>query len=322
VTEKNRRGIWIGVLASLAFGTSGAFIKPLLESGWSPAAAVTVRTGIAGLALAPFAFRALRGRWGALWVGRGRILAMAAIGVAGTQLAYFMAIQRMNVGMAILIEYLAPLLLVGFAWATTRRMPRVVVLIGSVVALTGLVLVIGPANGQRPDALGLIAAFGAAIGAATYYLIAARPAVGLPPVALAACGLLLGSVLLASAGLAGALPFETNFGEVPLLGGLAPWWVPLGVVALVGTAVAYAASIAATGMLGSRLMSFIGLLEVVFAALFAWLLLGEVLGPLQFLGGALILAGIIFVDSERSTPPVAPIPPSQPVFDEGVTPRG
>ena len=59
------RGLILGVLASLSFATSGAFIKPMLEGGWSPAAAVTVRAGVAGLVLLPIAIVALRGRWSA-----------------------------------------------------------------------------------------------------------------------------------------------------------------------------------------------------------------------------------------------------------------
>ena len=57
-------------------------------------------------------------------------------------------------------------------------------------------------------------------------------------------------------------------------------------------------------MLGSRLASFVGLLEVVFATFYAWLLLGEKLTILQFLGGALILAGIAFVRSEKTDVPL------------------
>ncbi|MBC7592081.1 MAG: EamA family transporter [Salinibacterium sp.] len=292
------RALIIGITASLAFGVSGAFIKPLLENGWSPTAAVAMRTVIAGLVLAPFAITALHRNWSTLWRARWRIVGMALIGVAGTQLAYFMAVQRIPVGTAILIEYLAPILLVLFAWATTRVIPKRVVLIGSGVAVIGLVLVVGPSS-ISGDLFGVFSAFLAAIGAATYYLIAARPSEGLPPVALAASGLLLGSLVLGTLGLIGVLPFTAAFTDMPFLGGSAPWWVPLGIVAVVGTAIAYAASIIATGMLGSRLMSFIGLLEVVFAAMFAWLALGETLGVVQLLGGVLILAGIAFVHSER-----------------------
>ena len=301
------RGIIIAVLASLAFGTSGAFVKPLLEAGWSPAAAVALRALAGSVLLAPFAIVALRGKWSTLWRGRWRLVGMALVGVAGCQLAYFIAVQRIPVGTAILVEYTAPVLLVLFAWARTRRMPRVVVLVGSAVAIAGLVLVIGPGALASVDLLGVFFAFLAAIGAATYYLIAARPSEGLPGVALAWGGLLLGSLVLFAVGGLGAVPFTMVFTEVSFLGGTAPWWVPLGIVVLFATAIGYAASIVATGMLGSRLMSFIALLEVVFATMFAWLLIGETLTLTQLLGGALILVGIIFVYSERKAR--APIEP-------------
>ena len=293
------RGLLIGVLASLTFGTSGAFVKPLLESGWSPAAAVTARAGVAGIVLLPIAIPALRGRWASVWRARWRILGMALIGVAGTQLVYFASIQRIPVSTALLIEYLAPLLLVAFVWARTRRMPRAAVLIGSVVAIGGLVLVIGPGSLIAADGLGLVYAAIAAVGCALYYVIAARPSDGLPPVAFAAAGLVLGSVALGVVGLVGLVPMTAQFGSVALLGGRGPWWVPLTIVAIVSTAVAYVASIAASERLGSRLMSFVGLLEVVFASLFAWLVLGEALTTLQLLGGVLILAGIAFVRTEK-----------------------
>jgi drug/metabolite transporter (DMT)-like permease len=293
------RGLIIGTLASLAFGTSGAFIKPLLEAGWSPAAAVTVRAGVAGLALLPFALVALRGKWASVARAKWRLLGMATIGVAGTQLVYFAAVQRVPVSTALLVEYLAPLLLVLLVWVQTRRPPRLVVIIGSVVAVGGLVLVIGPGSIVATDGLGIFFAALAAVGCAVYYVIAARPSDGLPPVAYAALGLVGGSALLALVGVTGLVPFTANFGLIPFVGTPQPWWVPLGMVALVGTAFAYVASIAASESLGSRLMSFVGLLEVVFASVFAWISLGEALTVTQFVGGALILAGIAFVRAEK-----------------------
>lgn len=290
------RGLLIGVLASVSFGTSGALVKPLMEAGWSPAAAVTVRAALAGLVLVPFAVRALRGRWDVLWRGRWRILGMGLIGVAGTQLVYFAAIQRIPVSSGLLIEYTAPLLLVAGVAIATRRMPRPVVLIGAVVALGGLVLIIGPVSGG--DALGYVFAGAAAVGCALYYVIAARPAEGLPPVVLAAAGLLLGALSLLLVGLTGLVPFAGTFGEVNAFGGVVAWWVPFAALA-VTTAVGYAFSITASQLLGSRLMSFVGMLEVVFASLFAWVQLGEALGPFQLLGGALILIGIACVRAEK-----------------------
>lgn len=299
-------GLLIGVLASVAFGTSGALAKPLMEAGWSPAATVTVRAGLAGILLVPFALAALKGKWGVVWTARRRILGMALIGVAGTQLVYFAAIQRIPVSSGLLIEYLAPLLLVAGVAVATRRMPRAIVLVGSAVAIAGLVLIIGPVGGG--DALGYLFAGVAAVGCALYYVIAARPAQGLPPVAFAAFGLLLGALSLGVVGLVGLVPFDIVLTDVNALGGIVPWWMPLLVLAAT-TATGYAFSITASQVLGSRLMSFVGMLEVVFASLFAWVLLGEALGPFQLLGGVLILAGIAFVRSEKAADPTLGLEP-------------
>ncbi|WP_166806237.1 EamA family transporter [Cryobacterium cheniae] len=294
-------GLAVAVLGSLSFGTSGAFIKPLLEAGWSPTAAVTARVVIGGLVLLPVALVSLRGRWHALWRARWRVIVMAIVGVVITQVFYFAAIQTIPVATALLIELLAPLLLVGVAWATTRRIPRALVLIGSVFAVGGLLLVIGPGAIRAVDPVGLMFAFCAMIGCATYFVVAARPSDGLSPVAFAASGLVLGGLILGLLGVTGLLPLTATFGDLPLAGIELPWWVPLVIVAVVSTAIAYVAGITAAEALGSRLASFVSLLEVVFAALFAWLLLGEQLMPLQLLGGALILGGIAAVRAAGST---------------------
>jgi drug/metabolite transporter (DMT)-like permease len=293
-TNHTTRGLIVAVIAAASFGLSGAFIKPLLESGWSPAAAVSARVLIGGVVLAPFAALALRGRWSTLWRGRWRLLGMALIGVAGTQVLYFAAIERIPVSTAILVEYLAPVVLVLLVWARTRRAPRWMVLAGSGVAVTGLLLVVAPGGGQSLDITGVALAITAMLGCAGYYVIAA----GLPPVALAAVGLLLGGVALLAVSATRALPFVVSFRDVALFGQPAPWWVPLAVVGVLATALAYAAGITAAGLLGSRLSSFAGLLEVVAATVYAWLLLGESLGALQFVGGVLILGGIALVRAE------------------------
>ena len=311
-------GLVIAVVAALSFGMSGAFVKPLLEAGWSPAAAVTIRALIGGVVLAPVALIQLRGRWNTLWRARWRILAMGLVGVAATQLLYFAAIELIPVNTAILLEYMAPLLLVFWVWARTRRMPRAVVLIGSVVAVAGLVLVVSPRAGAPLNAFGLLLAAFATVGCAIYYVLAARPSEGLPPVAFASSGLLLGSLVLGLVSLTHAVPFTMTFGRVDLFHSSVPWWVPLLVVGVIATAVAYATSIAASEMLGSRLASFVGLLEVIAAAFYAWILLGESLGILQLVGGVLILVGIGFVRSEKTDD--APIE-ATPVEIESTAPR-
>jgi len=171
-------------------------------------------------------------------------------------------------------------------------------------------LVVAPSGGGALDPVGLLLALGAMIGCAGYFAIAARGADGLPPVALAAAGLLVATVLLALVGVTGILPFTGSVADVVLLGSVVPWWVPMLVVGVVATALAYGAGITAGAMLGSRLASFTGLLEVAAAGAWAWLLLGEELTALQLVGGALIVAGIVAVrvDARADAALAAPVP--------------
>jgi drug/metabolite transporter (DMT)-like permease len=83
-----------------------------------------------------------------------------------------------------------------------------------------------------------------------------------------------------------------RFGDVPVA-----WWVPVLGLGVVTAAIAYGTGIAATRRLGSRLASFVGLIEVLAALGFAWVLLGEVPQPVQLMGGALVLAGVVVVRS-------------------------
>jgi drug/metabolite transporter (DMT)-like permease len=234
-----------------------------------------------------------------LWRARWTVLLYGLVAVASVQVAFYASLERIPVSMTLLIEYLAPIALVLFAWVRTRRMPQVIVLGGSVLAIVGLVLVIGPGGGDL-DALGLVFAAIAMIGVCVYYAIGERATEQLPPVALIAAGFVVGAIALGLAGLVGVLPMRVALIDVAFLGGTAPWWAPLVTVGAVSTAFAYTAGVAAIRLLGARLSSFLGLSEVVFAGIVGWILLGEALGALQILGGVLILGGIVFVRLERA----------------------
>lgn len=296
-------GLTIAVIAALAFGMSGPFIKPLLEAGWSPAAGVTVRSLVGGLVLAPFAITALRDKWHTLWVARNRILLIGIFGVAATQLAYFAAIALVPVSTAILIEFMAPVLLVAFVAVRIRKAPKAVVIIGSILAIGGLFLVVSPGGSGPLNPLGLLFAALAAVSCAIYFVAAAaddnRGKEGPPAVAVASVSLLLGGVAIWLTSLTGLVPMTMTFGTVALFGQDTPWWAPMAVVAIIATGFSYAVSIAASQMLGARLASFAGLLEVIASTIYAWILLGEQMALLQVFGGALILVGIGFVRSER-----------------------
>lgn len=293
-------GLLLAVLSALAFSSSGPFVKPLLEAGWSLGAALLVRMGVAGLVLAPALVRAIRRQPGFVRRHWRIILAFGLIPVLGCQLFFFSAMQRMPVAVALLIQYLAPVMLVAFVWVRTRRAPSALVLWGSVIAIVGLVLVVD-ISGASFDLLGTLLALAAAVCVCVYFVISERAGDDLPPLALASGGLLTGAAIMALLCATGIMPFDAPAVAVELAGVDVPWFVPLLWVAAVATTVGYAFGVMAVPRIGSRVASFVGLSEVLFALAFAWIFLAEVPAPIQFAGGALILVGVILVRADAQS---------------------
>lgn len=300
-------GLVIALASAATFGASGTFARPLLDAGWSPGAAVALRTGAAGLVLAPAAWLRLRGSGRAAVRSWRRLVIFGLAGVAGAQLCYFAAVDRLPVGIALLIEYLGPVILVVATSAARRSLPQRSTIIGAVVATSGLFFVLDPGGEGDLDPVGILFALTAAVCVAAYYHLSAQPDDGLPPVALASGGLLVGAAALVSAGVLGILPFEATAADVDLFGTTRPWWVPMAVIVLVATAFAYVTGIVAAGRLGARVASFVGLFEVLFAVVLAWVLLDEVPTVVQAFGGALIVAGVILVRLESTPAPVSEV---------------
>ncbi|MFB9646336.1 DMT family transporter [Microbacterium terregens] len=287
-------GLVLAVVSALAFSSSGPFIKPLLEAGWSLGAALLVRMGVAGLILSPALLLAIRRQPTFLRRHWKLILGFGLMPVLGCQLFFFSAMQRMPVAVALLIQYLAPVLLVAFVWLRTRRAPSRLVLWGSAVAIVGLVLVVD-VSGANFDLLGTLFALAAAVCVCAYFVISERAGADLPPLALAAGGLLTGGVIMAVLCLTGIMPFAAPAVSVVLAGAEVPWFVPLLWVAAVATTLGYALGVIAVPRIGSRVASFVGLSEVLFALGFAWVFLAEAPAPIQFAGGAAILVGVVLV---------------------------
>jgi drug/metabolite transporter (DMT)-like permease len=301
-------GLPLAVLAAFAFGVGGPFVRPLLESGWSSTAAVLCRCLGTVVVLAIPALVLLRGRWSVLRRNAWTIVAYGAFAVAGVQLLFYSAITRMSVGGALLIEYLAPVLLVLWTWLRTRRRPGARVIAGCVLAIAGLLLVVDLTGSGRADPVGPMLALIAAVGVAVYYVINARVDPELHPIVLLAASMLVGSVLLLGVAAVGIVPLRFAFGDVLLAGASVPWWVSAGVMVLVSTTAAYLLGIAGGARLGSRVASFVGLLEVLFAVLASWVLLGDLPAPIQLLGGVLILAGVVLVKLQREQPEAVDVP--------------
>ena len=294
-------GLGLALLSAAAFATSGTFAKPLLASGWSPAAAVIVRLGVAALILAVPAAVALRGRWGLLQERWRPIVLYGLFGGAMVQVAYFNAIRYIDIGIALLVEYLGVIWVVLWGWARTRRRPATLTLLGMLVAIAGLAVVLNPGDLAGVDPRGLAWACLAAFGMAVYFITSAETP-GIPPVAFVSAGLGVGAVALTVAGLVGLMPLTASTADVVAFGGTWPWWLPLVELGLVAAALAYLLGFVAARSLGSTVASFVGLTEVVFAVAWAWLLLAELPTPVQLLGGVILLLGVAAVQAGTARP--------------------
>jgi drug/metabolite transporter (DMT)-like permease len=288
-------GLAFAVVSAFAFGLSGALASPLLDQGWTPGALVLVRIGLAALVMLPVGLHALAGRWHLLRSNARLILGYGVVAVAGAQFCYFSAVSHMDVGPAILIEYTAPAAVVVWMWLRHGQRPGQITLAGAVLAILGLVLVLDLVSGTSLSVPGTAWALAAMLGAATYFIISADETNGVPPLVLATAGLVVGSLTLAALALVGLMPIGGSAASVEYADVTFSWLVPMVLLGLVTAALAYTTGIAAARRLASRLASFVALLEVLAGVLFAWVLLDQLPGALQFAGGALVLAGVVVV---------------------------
>jgi drug/metabolite transporter (DMT)-like permease len=291
-------GLAIALLSGLSFGLAGPFAASLLATGWSPPAVALGRlAGTAVLLVVPLFVVVARG-----WRPRvGHLRAVTVYGIvplAGAQVCYFGAVERLSVGVALLIEYTAPVLLLAWTWARTAARPRPATLVGAALAIAGLVLVLDVGRGAAVDVVGVAWGLAAAVCLAAYFHLSAaagRGEDGPPAIVLVAGGTLVGSAVVAAVGLIGLLPLRTTTAPIDLAGWTAPWWVGVLLVAAVSTALAYLTGIAAAGRLGSRLASFVGLSEVLFAVLAAWWLVAQRPTLVQTVGGVLVVAAVALI---------------------------
>lgn len=173
----------------------------------------------------------------------------------------------------------------------------------------GLVFVLNLFGGLAIDGIGVMFALLGAVGLASHFIVSATDGHGLPPLAFASGGLLIGTLTLSTFGALGVLPMSYSFAPV-LYGGFAvPWWLALGALGIIAAAISYVTAIVAARSLGPKLASFVGLSEVLFSVVWAWMLLGEMPLPVQLGGGAQILAGVVLVKvDEDAEPEVVPSP--------------
>ncbi len=310
--SRSASGLMFALASAASFGLSGALARGLLDAGWSAGAAVTVRIVIAATVLLVPGALAVRGRWHLVRGNAGLITVYGISAVAGAQLCYFYAVTYMQVSVALLLEYIAPVAVVLWLWLRHGHRPSGLTVTGAAIAAGGLVLVLDVVSGADLSTVGVLWALGAMVGAASYFVISADHGNGLPGITLAAGGLLVAAVVLLAAGAAGVLPFDAATAPAIYRGHAVVWWLPVLALGLVTAAFAYVTGIAAGRRLGSRLASFVALCEVLAAVVFAWLLLGELPRAIQLAGGLLVLAGVVVVKVGEGRAPLAVVPVPEP----------
>lgn len=290
------RGLPWALASAAAFGFSGPLGESLQAAGWSSGATTLVRVAGAALILLPVAV-VLGLRHRPTGASLRTIVVYGVFAVSGAQLCFFYALQHLDVGVALLLEFLAPVLLVGWTWFRTRRPPRTITVLGCVVALVGLAFVVDVFGAGRVDVVGVLWGIAAAVCVCVYFsLPAGRDGDGgVHPMLLISGGTVVAAVLLTVTGLAGLTPLQVGSGTAELGGVAMSWLVVAAMMVVISTVIAYVAGVVAIRRLDTRVASFVGLSEVLFGVLAAWLLVDQVPTLTQALGGFLILGGIVLI---------------------------
>lgn len=293
--DRFRLGLLFATGSAFTFGMSGPLAKSLMVAGWSPTAAVAARLA-GGAAVLAIIATVIKPDWFQQAREHARTIVLyGLIPVAGAQLCYYNAVAHLSVGVALLLEYTSPVLVIAWVWATTRRRPRGLTLAGVGLAIVGVTLVLDVFHGTRVDAVGVAWGLGAAVCAVCYFMMSDEVTAdgsGLHAITLAAGSLVVATVAVAALGMAGVMPMRFTANDAVVAGATLPWYVPVLLMGTIATAIAYTLGISGVARLRPSFASLVGLAEVLFAVLAAWLMLGEQMTAVQVVGGAVVLVGL------------------------------
>jgi drug/metabolite transporter (DMT)-like permease len=289
--------------AAALFGVNGSVAKVAIRSGLPADRLTEIRCAGALVGLFLLAVAAWRRE---LRIERRELVFLAAFGIGGVALVqwtYFVAIGRLPVGIALVIQYVAPLVVALYARLVLREQVRARVWAALGLSLAGLVLVVRLWRGLVFDGVGVLAAVGAMVAFAFYLLMAERGITRRGSVPLLAWGFAFATLFWSV-----VLPWWSYPGgrlgaDASLLGRLDTHHVPL--VALVlwvvvlGTVVPFALIVGALKHVPATRVGIVAMLEPVTATLVAWIWLGESLAAVQLVGAAVVLAGIGLAQSAR-----------------------
>ena len=299
-----RLGYAMAAAAAVLWGINGAVSKTILATGLSSERLAQVRSvgAAAGLAaiLALLAPRRLRLTKGEL----PYIVFFGTVGLALVQWFYFLAIHRLAIGIALLIEYLAPLLVALWARFVYHDSIRRRIWVALALALTGLALIVNVFGGASSlSTTGVAFASAGALAYATYVLLAEHVVGGRDPVSLLAWGFFFASAFWAALAPWWSFPSHALTKTTSLLGHLdgvhMPVWVLAVWMIVLGTIIPFFLLVSALRHLSASRVAIVAMLEPVAGAFVAWAWLAESLDAVQVTGAAIVLVGIVLAQTAR-----------------------
>ena len=303
--HERRPGIGYAMVisAALLFALNGTVSKVVLQSGISSLELTQVRATGAFLG---FALVLLLTRRESLRLTRRELPYLLAFGIAGVALVqwlYFVAIGRLPIGIALLIQYIGPILIALWAWAVFKERIRRRIWLALVLAVLGLGVVVEVWSGLTLDRLGVAAALAAAIAYAVYVLMAEHAVRWREPASLTAYGFLVAGLFWAAVQPLWRFPAERLDDSVSLLGHLEryslPVWSLLLYVVVAGTMITFLLVTAALRHISATRVGIVAMLEPVAASTVAFVWLGESFGAAQLVGGAIVLIAILLAQTAR-----------------------
>jgi len=304
-------GVAMVLAGSILFAVNGTVSKLASATGIDAPQLTTLRASGAALGLFALAL-ALRPK--RLRITRREVPMLVAYGLAGfflVPMLYFVAINRMPVGIGLLFEYTAPVLVALWARFVQGHAVRPRLWAGLAACLAGLACVAEIWGRLRLDALGVAAALTAAVLLAAYYLLSARGVTERDTLSLTAYA--FGVSALAGAVVRPWWNFDLSALGATSETGHLPVWLLLVYIVIGGSIAPYLLLAGAMRHLPPTSVGIIGMSEPVVATAVAWLVLHEHLNAAQIAGGALILFGVALAETARvkaepSDP--APVPPN------------
>lgn len=291
------------ISAALLFALNGTVSKVVMQSGISSLELTQVRATGAFLG---FALVLAVAHPGSMRLSGRELPYLVVFGIAGVamvQWLYFVSIARLPIGIALLIEYIAPILIAIWAWAVFKERIRRRIWVALVLALVGLSLVVEVWSGISLDGLGVAAALAAAVAYAVYVLMAEGAVKRRSPASVTCFGFLFAGLFWAAVQPLWRFPAGRLDDSVSLLGHLerfsAPIWLLLLYVVVAGTMITFLLIVAALRHISATRVGIVAMLEPVAASGVAFAWLGETFGTAQLIGGAIVLAAILLAQTAR-----------------------